>query len=181
VPTPDAATPPVDTASAPAPIDPASYDFKLPDDFTVNEDAMTIFRREAAEARMTPDQAQRLLDAHITAGRAGAEALLAAQQQQFTQTLEKWRGEYQSWPEFQGERRTQTETLIGRIMDEYGSPAAREAFATTGAGDNPAVLRMFLNMASRLAEASPTPQGNPPAQRAQRKSLGEVFYPQQAS
>lgn len=166
----DPPTPPV-APTPDAPIDAATWTPTLPENFTVDETALTAFKAQAAEAKLSPAAAQALMDTYISAQTAQANANAEA----FNATQTAWTTEVNAMPEFAPSTREATQAMLGRTFDTYGTPEARQILDATGAGNNPALVRMFLNMAKALSEGGPTPPGGPPAAR-KPTSLGESFY-----
>ena len=153
-------------------------DLTLGDDFTVNDEALTSAKSIFAEAQLPVESAQKLLDLYATNIKATAEAAAKATQETFTALNTKWAAETNALPEMQGEAKKQTLAILGRTMDEFGSPEAREAFNLTGAGNNPHIVRYILSLAQAVVEGSPTPQGAPVATDPRKgKSLGQRLYP----
>lgn len=176
-----AAEPPVEEApdpaapAEPASIDPASYKLEA-EGITLNPELLTAARTELAAAGVPPEAAPALMSIL----KQSLEAQAAAQTAAFTTLNAKWTTESEALPEFQGERKAQSLAIIGRAVDDYGSPEVREAFALTGAGNNPAVVKFILGMATALTEGSPTRQGTPAAPR-QNRSIGQRLYPDTAN
>lgn len=167
----EATPPPVLTADSYA-------DLTLGDDFTPNEEALTAAKSIFAEAQLPVESAQKLLDLYATNIKATAEAAAKATQETFTALNTKWAAETNALPEMQGEAKKQTLAILGRTMDEFGSPEAREAFNLTGAGNNPHIVRYILSLAQAVVEGGPTPAGAPVATDPRKgKSLGQRLYP----
>jgi len=166
-------------ASPPPVLTVESYaDLTLGDDFTVNDEALTAAKSIFAEAQLPPESAQKLLDLYATNIKATAEAAAKATQETFTALNTKWAAETNALPEMQGEAKKQTLAILGRTMDEFGSPEAREAFNLTGAGNNPHIVRYILSLAQAVVEGGPTSQGAPVNTDPRKgKSLGQRLYP----
>jgi len=153
-------------------------DLKVAEGFTVNDAALTDAKAIFTEAQVPPEAAQKLLDLYTTNLKTATEQLAAAHQEQFTALNTKWVSETNALPEMQGEAKKQTLAILGRTMDEFGSPEAREAFNLTGAGNNPHIVKYILSLAQAVVEGGPTPQGAPPtADPRKGKSLGQRLYP----
>jgi hypothetical protein len=157
-------------------------DLTLPEGFVVDDALMTTAKTTFAEIGIAPDKAPALIKLFADASLAAQTRATADFQAQQT----TWLGEVNAMPEFQGEARATSLQAIGRVFDEYGTPEAKEALDAYGAGNNPALVKMFLKMASVLSEGAPTGQGRPaptgadgkPASLA-GKSLGQRLYPSQ--
>lgn len=155
-------------------------DLKIGEEFTVDETALGAAKDIFAEAQVPPEAAQKLLDLYTSNIKAATEAAQKATQESFTALNTKWATETNALPEFQGEAKKQTLAILGRTMDEFGSPEAREAFNLTGAGNNPHIVRYILSLAQAVVEGSPTSQGAPVTTDPRKgKSLGQRLYPTQ--
>lgn len=181
------AKPPVEAEATPteekpaevAPLTPESYaDLKVAEGFEVNDAALTDAKTIFTEGQVPPVVAQKLLDLYTSNIKAASEAAQAASQEAFTSLNTKWSTETNALPEMQGEAKKQTLAILGRTMDEFGSPEAREAFNLTGAGNNPHIVKYILSLAQAVVEGSPTPGGRPAHTDPRKgKSLGQRLYP----
>lgn len=164
---------------APALLTAESYaDLKIADGFTVNDAALTDAKAIFTEAQVPPEAAQKLLDLYTTNLKTATEQLAATHQEQFTALNQRWIDSTNALPEMQGEAKKQTLAILGRTMDEFGSPEAREAFNLTGAGNNPHIVKYILSLAQAVVEGGPTPPGAPATGDPRKgKSLGQRLYP----
>lgn len=168
----------------PAAIDPASYELKFSDGFQVDDALLGEFRTTAAELRLAPEAAQKFAALYEKAVGAIAPAIAAANQAQFSQQQQQWETELQAMPELQGEARERNITYLGRLIDEFGTPEVKAYLNSTGAGNNPAIVRMFLNIGEALMEGEPVTASRPAnvsANSGQRRSGASVLYPNQAT
>jgi hypothetical protein len=156
---------------APAPVE---YKFDLPEGIEIPEEALTSFKGLAAEAKLTPESAAKFMEMHTGALKQTVETIANAQEKAWNDTIEGWKNEFEADPVFGGDKKAETLTAIGKALDEYGSPEARQAFDVTGAGWNPHIVRFVAKMAKALSEGSPLPAGAPTPQ--QGKTLGAKFY-----
>lgn len=163
-------------AAAPLTVD--SYQFTFPEGFKADDATLTEAKSIFAEAGVPLDKAQALMSLYSKNLQAATEAGASSATAQFTELNTRWASEVNALPEFQGEAKKQTLAILGRTMDEFGSPEAREAFDLTGAGNNPAIVRYILSLANAVVEGSPTAPGAPSAGKRPR-SLGERLYPNQ--
>ena len=160
--------------ATPAPtVDYATLEFKLPEGAVLDDKSLTAFRDLAKETALPPEAAQKLLDQHFALlAEANAKA-----QEIFNATQAAWQTQIDAMPEFAPGVRDQTISLLGKFMDEFGSPELAQALNSTGLGNNPHMVKMVLDVAKTLTEGSPTPQGAPPSQKAGR-TLGARLYPE---
>lgn len=166
-----AGTPPLTDAE---PIDPASYELTLPETFSVDEATLTEAREVFAAAGVPKDKAQGLIDLYAKTQTAAQTAAAA----EFTAQQTAWMTELNAMPELQGATRETSLAAIGRVFDEYG-PEAREAFNNPLIGNNPAVVKFMLKVASTLSEGNPSAPGRPanPGKASAAKSNGSLSYP----
>jgi hypothetical protein len=154
----------------------ASYDFKLPEGF-IGDDALTATAKDTfAAAGVAPDKAQGLIDLFGKAMKASADAQVTAHNTQQT----TWINEINAMPEFTGPTRETSLASIGRLYDEFGTPEAKAALNAYGVGNNPALVKMMLKIASTVSEGGPTGQGRPTGkggQQAGPKTVGGSLYP----
>ena len=72
----------------------------------------------------------------------------------------------------------EAKAAIGKFLDQHASPEARKALDDTGAGDNPAIVRMLHAAAVKLTEPGMEEGGG--GQQAQNVGEGvsyEEFFP----
>lgn len=172
-----------------APLDLAAYaDLKLPEGLVADEALFGEFKSLAAEAGIPPEAATKLLPFAEKLATAQLTRFQEAATAEFSKQQGDWVTELKSMPEFQGEALERNTAFLGRLMDEFGSPEARAYLDSTGAGNNPAIVKMLLSMGQALVEGDPTPVGDPgrlatpkPAARGARASGGSILYPDLAN
>jgi hypothetical protein len=88
---------------------------------------------------------------------------------------QQWQDEIRADPALGGEKLDPALGQIAKLIDTYPHAAAlREMFVTTGAGNNPHMIRFLHGLADKQAEGKPTPGGTPtPAPQA----MEQRFYP----
>lgn len=160
----------------PAPVDWATAEITLPEGMTVDDSILGGFRELAAATKLDQPTAQKFIDLYTKALTNGQQTIVDQLQTNWTNTQSQWVGEINAMPEFQGEQKAKSEAAIGTVLEEFGGPGIREAFELTGAGNNPAIVRMILNLSSALLEGEPTPVGAPTGQRKQNRTLGQRIY-----
>lgn len=134
----------------------AAADLVIPEGMEANDELLAAFTTQALEAGLSKDNAQKLLDLHLSEvaklEKASGEAFLAS--------INEWRGQVMADPDIGGSNFKNTETVLGRALDTYGSKEARDAFDATGAGWHPAIVKFVYNMARSLNEGAPVaPKG----------------------
>jgi hypothetical protein len=98
-------------------------------------------------------------------------------------TQERWREEIKNDPNIGG-KLDQVKITIGRALDGLGDAKLanefRQAMDFTGAGNNPAFIRVFHKMSQQLTEGRPAAAGAPSdAARPNRQgiSLAQAMFP----
>lgn len=164
-----------DKAAAEAAAAPIKYELKLPEGIKADEKSMATFTALLGEHKIDPKVAQSLVDMHYANMQETAKAFVADNQKLWTETQTKWADEISKDPELGGDKKAATVARLGKALDEYGSPEARQAFDMTGAGNNPHIVRMFNKMAAALEEGGPRIAGSPAGKKGQ--TLGGRLYP----
>jgi hypothetical protein len=136
------------------------------------------FKELALKHGVPPEAAAEFLAMHAEVATQGVAAL----QQQWVETQKNWTNEVLSWPEYQGERKAQTDAILGRVMEEYGTPEVRSVLNESGIGNNPHLVRFILNLAHGLVEGEPMTPGKvipakPNGQAGGPSRVGALFYP----
>jgi hypothetical protein len=149
---------------------PTDYKFTVPQGIDASDPVVGAFAAAAADAGVTPETAQRLVDA------AGPEIVKAmtAPYQAWKDLQENWQTQVRNDPEIGGAKfdRVVLPTIV-KAMARYGDPGLREALETTGAGNNPAIIRTLYTL-SRMVTEGRLVQGNPVQSM---KSAAERMYP----
>ncbi len=160
-------------APEPAPVvDPASYtDFTLPEGFTADDALLTDFRKEAAALSLPQAAAQTLVDLYTRSQQAAAAKIT----EDHTALQAQWLSESNALPELSGPTKGTTQVAIGRVMDEYGTPALREFLRTTGLGNHPELVRLVAKVGAALTEGSPSSPGRAVQQTTQRKGVSALY------
>ena len=189
--------------SAEPPPAPVYEAFKLPEGLEANPEKIGAFTGllSETEARIAADPAQlhaalqefgqKLVDFHAAEASGAAERLQASYQQaqleNWKQTREGWRSEFENDPVLGKNRKDTTLNRLGGLMTMYGQTegadrlaALRDTLTLTGVGDHIEMLRFANWAASRLTETSRVvrpmiprmPQPANKADRLYRNSIG---------
>ena len=102
-------------------------------------------------AKVPKESAEALLGLHEKFLQSAADQYLA----RWETTQNEWKKGVESMPEFGGAALPATLQSIAKVVDRYGDAEVREAFAVTGAGNHPAVVRFIAKIARDLNEAPP--------------------------
>lgn len=164
----------------PAPADPAApapLTFKLPDGFQADQAQLTSLSEILQQEGISPqERGQKLVDLYVAEQAKAAKA----QETAWENMQQTWVQELEADPKLGGSNLARTQEVLGKALDVYGgkdAQAIRDAFALTGAGNNPAIVRFIHSMAAALNEGAPINTGKPAgAQSWQSKTRGEVLY-----
>jgi hypothetical protein len=150
---------------------PVEYtEFKLPDDVSVDADALASARELFSEARLPQEQAQKFIDLAVSREQAAAER----GQRAFVELQNKWVSEIKADPDIGGARLNASLAAAARAIDRLGVPGLKEALSLTGAGNNPAVVKAFVRLGQMISEDRFAP-GHVAAPAASR-SPAETIY-----
>lgn len=149
---------------------------KFPENFQVDEPVLNEFLGVMNNAELSPQaRAQALVDLQAK--------VVSEASEKASETYHNLRAQWteQAKTEF-GERLEPTIGEIGKLIDAYGGTKEqimeiRDAFALTGAGDNPSIFRLFANLAKELVKEG-RPLGGQPAGGA--RTAAEILFPNQA-
>lgn len=153
-------------AAEPAPL--ALADLSLPEGFEMPEDVGASFLELVNSPPATRAEFGNALIAMHTSL---LESVAGQYAQQWESTQEQWRTEVQNLPEIGGKNLDKSLSEIAKVIDRYGDKDARDALAMTGAGNHPALVRLFHKIAKDLNEAPPvqgTAATDAPKDRASR-------------
>lgn len=138
--------------AAPAVIKAEDIKVTLPEGVTLDEKTMGEFKSVVADANLTPtERAQKLVDLHVGALKAAAEGPYKL----WGDTQSKWQGEVKADKEIGGTNfDTMRSTIAKTITDVMGKDAKDvfDAFAFTGAANNPAIVRLMYRMGKAFTE-----------------------------
>jgi hypothetical protein len=188
--TPPAVTPPStekkpDDKPADKPVVPETYDFKAPDNYTLDPKLLETVTPIFKELGLTNEQAQKLVDIQI--GREIANA--KAPQDAYAATRTEWQTKTKADPEMSAYGFDNVKTDIGKVITALPAdlqPAFREAMDITGAGDHPAFVKAMWKLASLVTEGShvsgrgPSPQGQRAPGTNDKPSPAQAMYPKLA-
>lgn len=139
---------------------PEKYEFKAPENYTLDPKLLETVTPLFKELGLTNEQAQKLVDIQISREIAAAKA----PQETYEATRTKWQAETTSHPDIKNlvdkdSGKTGIDAVkivMGRALNAIGDPALATEFKAamdlTGAGDNPAFVRTFLKLADFVTE-----------------------------
>jgi hypothetical protein len=159
-------------------------DFKVPEGFTLNKDALEAALPIFKELGLSQDEAQKLVDIQT----AREAALAKSNQGDYASMRKGWRDEVLADSTLSAGGKVKPEILqtIGRAIEGLGDPKLagdfRQVMDTTGVGDNPAFFRAFYKLAQQVTEGRPV-QGKGPSELGQKApdakptSIANAMYP----
>lgn len=167
------------TETAPAEAPPAVTwtDFSLPEGVKLEDASLNTFKEVLGGELPPQERGQRLIDMHLQEMQRHSQALSDHQVQVWNDTQTQWKDAVKADPELGGNRfNTTIQTCISAVNRFGGNAQQRaellQALDFTGAGNNPAIIRLITNMASKLSEGSPVTQSaapKPPQTKEQRR------------
>ena len=165
----------------PEPRAPSEYaEFTKPEGAEFDETAMSEFKSFAKEQDLTQEQAQRILEF----GNAKIKAMTEAPYKLWAKTQADWQAEVKADAEIGGTKFEQSiKDAAGVFVPGESNPfvknaeeakALREALNMTGAGNNPAMVKLFVKMGKLLAEPGGL-TGNP--RKGGTEQILDTMYP----
>jgi len=166
-------------------LEPISYDLKFPetvDPAMVNQDVIGEYKGVLAEIKAPPEVAQKLLDMHINTLREATTKLAEAQWDVFNRQQEAWKQEVLSDPVLGGSRHQTAMKECGSFIQQFGGSSEEikaiwDVMSSTGAGNNPHIVRMIHRAAMAMAvEGSPRPAPPPKTPQLSRDQKMQGRY-----
>ena len=159
-------------APEPAPLEPLTYDFRFPekiDKTLVDNAALEKYTSVLNKARVPAEIGQEALDLHFEQVRSVEKRLADTQWEVFNRQQETWQEKVKADPELGGSRLKTVMRTAASFIEKFGGSASQQktimdVMRTTGAGNNPEVLRMMYR-AGLLLSAEPSARNMPPARQ----------------
>lgn len=152
----------------PAPL--PTYELKLPDDVTLDDARLGEFTKELAEFETltkAPHEemqklGQKLVDRYV----AEVQNTIKGYQDAWVQRNNDWLKSFENDPEIGGNRKETTKTAALEFISTHGgTPEQQQEFRQlmdmTGAGNHPAMIRMFAKAMTSMKEGGPIPASKP--------------------
>ncbi len=137
-------------------VEPPKYDLKTPDDFKVEPDKIAAYTGILAKHNVPPEAAQEIFDLYHTEAKAFVAAESQRQQEVWAKTNADWVKDGKKL--FGNHYDTTVNDARRAISDLFPESKERQqiwdAFAMTGAGNHPMVIRAFARAARRMNESS---------------------------
>lgn len=149
-------------------------DFILPEGMTANSEMMAEAKGAFKELGLSQEQSQKLVDMNSNA----INEALAAKDQEWLDTTEKWAKEVSADPELGGRNYKNSIAMANRTLAKFDhSGELTEFLTTTQAGNNPAMIHFLINIDRAMGEDSFERGGS--ASKSREISDAEAFYPEQ--
>ncbi len=141
---------------------PEKYDLKAPEGYELDAKMMEAAGGIFKELGLNNDQAQKLVDFYTKTTLEAADSPY----KKFEEIRTGWRNEVVGDAELGdgSDLKPEVKATIGRAIDAMGPKLAadfREIMHTTGAGDNPTIIRGILALAKQATEGRPVKGGGP--------------------
>lgn len=160
----------------------AYKEFKVPDGFELDKDALGEAHKVFKELNLNQDGAQKLIDFYANKTKEALDAPFKL----WRDTQEQWVDAVKKDPDI-GPKLSQVKQTISKAIDNLGDAALsksfREAMDITGAGNHPAVFKALAKLAEFVTEGKHVSGGNPSplGQRTPgdsgRPSVAKALYP----
>lgn len=149
--------------------------FKFPEGYTPQETLVGEFSTLAKNIGLKQDGAQQLVDFF---GKMNA-AQTAAAASEGEALLTKWKADAKADPTIGGANFEKNLGLVSKVLDKYGSPELKQFLTQSGVGDNPLLLRAFLNVANAIGEDNLVTGGGGTGGTDARKPEDVMYKPMQ--
>ena len=125
-------------------------DFKLPENFEINEELAAKLHELGKEFNLPQEGAQRLVDLHLSV----IDEINARQQDQWKQVKDDWKKQALADKDLHDEKGSAEPAvaLALKAVDALGGEGLREALDLTGAGSHPLVVKAFYQIGKAMAE-----------------------------
>ena len=169
-------------AETPTPEAPPVYEFTYPEGVKpedIDQERFGAFTGLLGENKMPGEAAQKLLDLHVHELQEATTRLAQHQWDVFNRQQDAWKTEIRSDPEIGGSRLDTAMKTCGAAIEQFGGSQEqqtelRRILSTTGAGNNPLIVKFFHRVGEALArEGSPVvaPPARSRAPSAQERGL----------
>jgi hypothetical protein len=160
-------------------------DYKLPEGYTLDDELKTEANDLFKSMKLSQANAQKLVDLYVKTQQEAHEA----PQKAFKEMQDSWREESMNHPDLKGKLGAGKEisVRIARALSGLGDAKLaqdfRAAMDLTGAGNNPAIIRVLAKWTEGITEGShvagngPSPLGQTPPGQAAQRSAAQTIWP----
>lgn len=147
---------------------PEKYEFKAGEGVELDQEALKDFEPLARELNLNNEQAQKLVDMY------GTKLLPMVQKQQ----AEAWQKQTEGWAEavkadkeIGGANLTSSISTAQRALETFGTPVLKEYLNTTGLGNHPELIKVFVKVGKAMSE-----DGMVTGKESGQRTAAEVLY-----
>jgi hypothetical protein len=148
---------------------PEKYEFKVPDGYTLNEEALKVVDPVLRELNLTNESAQKLIDKYAEIQGLNEKAAEKA----FNDQVEKWADDVKADKEIGGQAFDESRASALKAVGKFGSPELKSLLNQTGLGNHPEFVRFCARVGKSLREDDPI---NASGKATSGKSAAEVLY-----
>lgn len=130
---------------------PEAYEFKAPEGAELDKDAVAQFEPIARELNLSQEQAQKLVDLY---GSKVMPQLMKQQADTWQKQVADWGTSAKEDAEIGGDKFDGNLTRAKQAMDKFATPQLREFLETTGMGNHPELIRVFVKVGAAMSEDS---------------------------
>jgi hypothetical protein len=123
---------------------PVEYAFSVPEGVTLDEEIGNELKEFAKERKMSPEDAQKLLDLGVKQRLKEAET--------FQKQRDEWRENIRTDKDIGGEKLEASLSLAKRVVDTFGTPGAQELLNNSWMGDHPELVKTFVAIGKAISE-----------------------------
>lgn len=138
---------------------PAEYgEFKTAEGVTLDQDALGEFKALAGDAKLSQEQAQKVVDIGVKLQQKWA----ADQAKAMEGAREQWAQASNTDKEFGGEKLAENLSVAKTALDKFGSPELKQLLNDSGLGNHPEVIRFFYRAGKAISNDRIVSGGNGP-------------------
>lgn len=130
---------------------PEAYEFKAPEGGELDKEAIAQFEPIARELNLSQEQAQKLVDLY---GSKVMPQLMKQQADTWQKQVADWGTAAKEDAEIGGDKFDGNLTRAKQAMDKFATPQLREFLETTGMGNHPELIRVFVKVGAAMSEDS---------------------------
>ncbi|MGL3999845.1 peptidase [Pantoea eucalypti] len=147
---------------------PEAYEFKAPEGGELDKEAVSQFEPIARELNLSQEQAQKLVDLY---GSKVMPQLMKQQADTWQKQVADWGTAAKDDAEIGGDKFDGNLTRAKQAMDKFATPQLREFLETTGMGNHPELIRVFVKVGAAMSE-----DGLVTSNEKGQRSAADVLY-----
>lgn len=147
---------------------PEAYEFKAPEGAELDKEAVAQFEPIARELNLSQEQAQKLVDLY---GSKVMPQLMKQQADTWQKQVADWGTAAKDDAEIGGDKFDGNLTRAKQAMDKFATPQLREFLETTGMGNHPELIRVFVRVGAAMSE-----DGLVTSNEKGQRSAADVLY-----